>query len=346
MDRNTRNDEPGAWHHVMNRGLSKRSIFERPADYRRFIARMASVVHGGWIEVHAYSLLANHFHLLVRSPLGKLSHAMHRIENSYVLWFNRCYCRDGPLFKGRFRSKRIESDLYWRTVVRYIDQNPVESGLVQAPDLYEYGSARQYARGSGPLWLSREVVEDVICGIVNKPSYLPEYYSLVFDPAVRPWHKDVVVKSLHNDGGLIGSVESLMTRTPGQVSEWLVRNAALADGSKPGMPILSGPTTMAEIKKRIGRYPQMRIIYRSHRRIGWPFLFAGLLRTVCGMSLKEVSHRLNCAISTVGSRVEAHRHLLESDESYAQIAGEIVAEALEQDWPDEYDGKTRKIIPL
>ena len=32
MPRNPREDAPGTWHHVMNRGLARRTVFEDRAD--------------------------------------------------------------------------------------------------------------------------------------------------------------------------------------------------------------------------------------------------------------------------------------------------------------------------
>ena len=54
----------------------------------------------GLLEVHAYSVLTTHYHLLVRSPSGQMAVAMQRVGNRYVRWFNRRARRDGPLFRG------------------------------------------------------------------------------------------------------------------------------------------------------------------------------------------------------------------------------------------------------
>ncbi|NJN14734.1 MAG: hypothetical protein HC813_03755, partial [Planctomycetes bacterium] len=89
MARRPRNDSADSWHHVMNRGLAKRTLFERDEDYRKFLALVAAEVRAGRIEVHAYSLLQTHFHLLLRSVTGELSEAMRRIQNGYSRWFNR-----------------------------------------------------------------------------------------------------------------------------------------------------------------------------------------------------------------------------------------------------------------
>ena len=43
MVRADRRDTPGSWHHVVNRGVARRSVFEDRADFRFFLPRLARV---------------------------------------------------------------------------------------------------------------------------------------------------------------------------------------------------------------------------------------------------------------------------------------------------------------
>src|SRR6185369_9941718 len=129
---------PGAWHHVMNRGIAKRTLFESEVDIRTFLSRLACAARAGRVEVHAFCILTTHFHLLLRSPQGRLSEALHHVQNSYSRWFNRSRKRDGPLYRARFRSKRVDSLAYRFQLVRYIDSNPVSAGLVEDPQQYPH----------------------------------------------------------------------------------------------------------------------------------------------------------------------------------------------------------------
>jgi len=131
MARNPRQDTPGSWHHVMNRGIARRTLFETAADIRFFLSRFARAVRRGDLEVHAYAILTTHFHLLVRSPRGRLSLVMKVAQNEYVRRFNRERRRDGPLVRGRFASKPVTTERYRATLLRYVDHNPVDAGLVE-----------------------------------------------------------------------------------------------------------------------------------------------------------------------------------------------------------------------
>ena len=111
MPRSHRQDEPGAWFHVMNRGLARRTTFPDRPSVRMFLSRLAWASRSGRIEVHSYCVLATHYHLLARSPRGELSEALGRAQNLYVRWFNRRARRDGPLFHGGLprRAHRLSS---------------------------------------------------------------------------------------------------------------------------------------------------------------------------------------------------------------------------------------------
>ena len=73
MARRLRDDARGRWHHVTNRGLSKRTMFEGEWDSRMFLAFVAKEVRVGRFEVHAFCLMLTRYHLLVHSPTGQLS---------------------------------------------------------------------------------------------------------------------------------------------------------------------------------------------------------------------------------------------------------------------------------
>ena len=133
MPRRPREDEAGAWHHVMNRAVAKRPLYEDRRDVRCFLACLALAVRASLLEVHAWCVMTTHFHLLVRSPDGRLSDAIRGIQREYSRAFNRRHRRDGPLARGRFKSKRVNTLEYRRTLVRYIDANPVLAGIVNVP---------------------------------------------------------------------------------------------------------------------------------------------------------------------------------------------------------------------
>jgi putative transposase len=135
-------------HHILNRGNNRSDIFLAEQDYLFFLhtLRNASVRHQ--MDVHAYALMTNHFHIIAtpRTATG-LSDAMRVVGAKYVGYFNRRHERTGCLFGGRFKSSVIDTDAYWFTCMRYVELNPVRAGLVSDPAEYRWSSFRSNASG-------------------------------------------------------------------------------------------------------------------------------------------------------------------------------------------------------
>ena len=53
------------------------------------------------MRVHAFVLLANHYHLQLETPQANLSRTIQWLNVSYSIWFNKKYRRVGPLFQGQ-----------------------------------------------------------------------------------------------------------------------------------------------------------------------------------------------------------------------------------------------------
>ena len=155
MGRAARRDPVDGWHHVMNRGAGRAAIFRSADDGRRFVDLIGEGIELSGVEVHAYCLMSNHFHLLVHCPDGGLSPFMHRLGSMYTRYVNPRLGRDGPLFRSRFHSILIDSPEYLVTVARYIHRNPLDVRPVVALDRYRWSSYPSYVgRRSGPAWLT------------------------------------------------------------------------------------------------------------------------------------------------------------------------------------------------
>jgi REP element-mobilizing transposase RayT len=138
MPRLARPDYEDAVHHVMGRGIEKRPIFTCDRDRSEFLDRMEAVCPECGLEIYAWSLMPNHFHLLLRRKRQKLGHGMRRLLCGYASWFNRRYERSGRLFQGRYKSKLVETERYLARLVRYIHLNPVKAGMTDLETLESY----------------------------------------------------------------------------------------------------------------------------------------------------------------------------------------------------------------
>ena len=126
MTRPLRIDIANGWYHTMSRGFERGVVFDDHRDYEHFLEVLEAMVALYGVKVHAYVLLANHYHLLLQTPHANLSRSMQWLNVSYGVWFNRRHNRVGPLFQGRFKSVPIEGEGSWalRASV-YLHLNPV-----------------------------------------------------------------------------------------------------------------------------------------------------------------------------------------------------------------------------
>jgi REP element-mobilizing transposase RayT len=67
MARSLRLDYLETFYHVLSRGNEKREIFRDQKDYPRFLEDMGKMVGRFKLEIHAYVLMGNHYHLLLRT---------------------------------------------------------------------------------------------------------------------------------------------------------------------------------------------------------------------------------------------------------------------------------------
>ena len=155
MPRGPRVDYPGAVHHVYARGIEKRPIYLDDVDRKSFLDRIGKNLPKWGMRCLAWSLMPNHFHLLLQSDKGYLPSFMHCLLTGYSIRFNGRHQRVGHLFQNRYKSPVVCKDGYFRDVVRYIHLNPVRSEIVLSiPELEEYPwtGHRHIIRGGPPSW--------------------------------------------------------------------------------------------------------------------------------------------------------------------------------------------------
>lgn len=131
MPRQARLDAPGTLHHVIIRGIEKRSIIDNQEDGEDFVSRMGQIALDTGTVIYGWSLMTNHVHILLRSGASGLSKYMRRLLTGYALAYNRRHFRHGHLFQNRYKSIVCEEDSYFRELVRYIHLNPLRAKVVQ-----------------------------------------------------------------------------------------------------------------------------------------------------------------------------------------------------------------------
>jgi putative transposase len=127
-------------YHLYNRGVNKRSLFLDDEDYlvflnlfKRYLSRKPEVDYKNreypWlyndIELLAFCLMPNHFHLLVyQLEEDAIKRLVKNVCGTYTIYFNKKYRRIGPLFQDRFKASMILDEEYLYHISRYIHLNP------------------------------------------------------------------------------------------------------------------------------------------------------------------------------------------------------------------------------
>lgn len=198
------------------------------------------------VVVHGYVLMANHYHLLVETPLGNLAEFMRHFNITYTSHFNRCHRRSGHLFQGRYGSVLIDKDAYLAAVSRYIHLNPVKVGGLKSKPVKEQLSYLQgYLWSSLPGFLNAAKRSDFVeyqlvladCG-GDTPVGLKNYRRLLAEAltANELLKKKVVGQSILGDVDFVDRVRDKFSDAPksrelpavGKLQSYIARDKILA----------------------------------------------------------------------------------------------------------------------
>lgn len=132
--------------HLMGRGVDKRDIVLDDSDRLRFIHDLYAFNDSNPVEnygiparreerpkrsllvhIHAFCLMANHYHLLVSEAVENgVSLFMKKLNMGYTKYFNERYERSGALWQGKYRKVPIVRDAHFLYVPFYIHLNPLD----------------------------------------------------------------------------------------------------------------------------------------------------------------------------------------------------------------------------
>ncbi len=186
-------------YHIFNRGVECRPLFTTNQEYDRFVMllgfyryqkltlsfshyrllsasdrdgfmkKLGDTPHS--IDILAYALMPNHFHLLVRQRQeNAITQTLANISNSYAKYFNIKHHRVGPLYQGPFKAVHVETDQQLIHLSRYIHINPVVVGAMTQEELLSS------ARTSFPEYLGQSEtsftdIKPILSHFVSKESY-------------------------------------------------------------------------------------------------------------------------------------------------------------------------------
>ncbi|MFZ5366530.1 MAG: transposase [Patescibacteria group bacterium] len=173
-------------YHVYNRGIEKRDIFLDDQDYRVFLhflkfylsppktnfthplgeitgfkptrIRDFSSSLSQELQLLAYCLMPNHFHLLLTQKTSNgMTKLLRRLLTNYAMYFNRKYKRNGYLFQGNYKAVLVLEEPYLLHLSRYLHLNPAELTGTD-PVNWPYSSYPYYLGKKKAIWINPEPI--------------------------------------------------------------------------------------------------------------------------------------------------------------------------------------------
>lgn len=197
---------PNSYYHIYNRGIEKRVIFLDHRDFKKFlyylklylspkdeILQLAQIDPGVQrfyplnlseeIDLVAYALMPNHFHLLLKQTSNNgITKFMRRLSTAYVMYFNKKYDRVGSLFQNRFKACNVNSDSYILHLSRYIHLNPLS--LKQSSYLKNCTSYPNYLGEQRVSWCKPKFILDYFNSGYSKLNSVNSYKAFVEDYSI------------------------------------------------------------------------------------------------------------------------------------------------------------------
>ena len=155
-----------SYYHLYNRAHSKNTIFNNAEDYIFFVSilkkyltpKVKVKINNEFFEIDnpksmhrnidliAFCIMPNHFHLLVKQKNEKdISKFVKRISISYCLYYRKKYKHSGYLFQGRFKGVLLRTEKAISKTFDYVHKNPTKAKLAKKEENYRWSSSRHYA---------------------------------------------------------------------------------------------------------------------------------------------------------------------------------------------------------
>ena len=175
----------GGIYHLYNRGCDKRDIFLGTNNYRFFLKkiRLSKIKYD--LDIIAYCLMPNHFHLFVRQNSEvTIAKWIQKVLSGYVQAFNKQNNRKGTLFEGATQPRLINSGEYLYNIIHYIHFNPVKAKLVSNPADWSYSSYKTWISDSENPLISKKFREEFFSSAEDYKQSFKEYSNS------KLWEKD------------------------------------------------------------------------------------------------------------------------------------------------------------
>ena len=146
MSRPLRIEFPDALYHVMSHGNGNKWIYKDETDMNNFIDSLVRIVEKYGFQIFGFTLMRNHYHILLKTPSGNLSRGMMQFNRELAVLINHRIKRKGSVFQHRYKAILVQEEEYFGNAYDYVTDNPIRAKICSEPKEYE---------GSHTFWLDK-----------------------------------------------------------------------------------------------------------------------------------------------------------------------------------------------
>ena len=168
-----------AHYHIISRTVGQQFLLGK-AEKEELVKIIRYYSSMYFVEVNAYCIMSNHFHLVLRmlperlfsddevikrikmfmqkdknkkneeitpqmirearEKLEDISEFCKSVKQTFSCWYNKNHNRSGYLWGSRFKSLYLGNEMILQCVCAYVELNPVRAGIVQKPEAYRWSS--------------------------------------------------------------------------------------------------------------------------------------------------------------------------------------------------------------
>jgi len=185
-----------SFYHIYNRGVAKQSIFVDDKDFKTFLSYLklyllSPILQGDSLQVApsrvlknhtknvdliAYCLMSNHFHLLIYQRNSEsINYFMRSLATKYSVYFNKRYKRVGPVFSGVYKAVKVTSENQLSYLSKYIHRNPLDFLPTRRLLVgYKYSSYLNYLGKFSQAWVKPSKVLELFKSSVEYRKFVEE----------------------------------------------------------------------------------------------------------------------------------------------------------------------------
>ena len=188
----------GSYYHIFNRGINRQLLFFQERNYIHFLDLLKKYLID-YVDVMAYCLLPNHFHLVIKirdiilikddipalkseEEIGKfISNQFRKMFVAYTMAINKQEQRTGNLFDRSFKRLEITEQEYLQYVIFYSHYNPEKHGLTNDFKSFRFSSYSAFL-SSQTTSISRDLVFELFdgkSGFINYHNVMHEEHEAV-----------------------------------------------------------------------------------------------------------------------------------------------------------------------